>query len=138
MTNEQLFKPRYKVIIDYPDRAFEMDLALEYNPVDSCFENSKASGQTIEPEKYPKVFQKLFWFEARKTEDMPQYLKIENRIWKIKRWKKTIFELDWSPVNEIDRDGETENFAGICWHFSKNNSFPATEEEYLTYINSNK
>lgn len=77
MTKEELLKPRYKVIADYPDRAFEMNMPLEYNVVDSCFDNSKASGVTIEPDNYPAIFKTLEWWEEREEKDMPEYVKVK-------------------------------------------------------------
>ena len=57
---QELLKPRYKVIADYPDSVFIVGEILR-NP-------------TYES-KYPHLFKKLEWWEDRKPEEMPKYLK---------------------------------------------------------------
>lgn len=74
MLIEELLKPRYKVIADYPNSRFKLDEILtqwignNYSGEDKYFVISNV-------EKFPHIFSKLQWWEDREIEDLPQYLK---------------------------------------------------------------
>lgn len=111
------------MVFDYPDRCFEMGIPLTYNVVDECFENSRSSGVTIDPKKFPLIFRPLEWWEHRKVREMPKYIKgiISGKVYKVKKW-------DLKNKNGwICSDGwNSYHHTGIV---------PATESEYL---NQNK
>ncbi len=122
MTAKELLKPRYKVIADYPDRAFEMNMPLLYNVVDCCFENSQASGVPIEPDKFPLIFKELDWWEERTPEELPKYVKT-------KTGTKRVAVLRSIPENETSR---------WCMYLAEEHIpydprgfVPATEAEFL-------
>jgi hypothetical protein len=67
MTPEELLRPRYKVIAEFPRiedfEGCEIDNIIITLSEDNLYE------------KYPHLFKKLGWWEDRKEEDMPMYLK---------------------------------------------------------------
>lgn len=83
MTPEELLKPRYKVIADYPGTCFEIGEIIQWD--DRTTETQRraliiqsSAGHGIKTEiadKYPHLFQKLEWWQERKPEDLPAYVK---------------------------------------------------------------
>ena len=121
MTLEELLRRRYKVENLYPECPYQVDDIL-YEAEKSFLDN------------YPYLFRRLHWFEEREIQDMPQYISIDSKVWKIKEWRKDIIG-HWYPMNEVDAKSDSENFSNISWHFRSTHSKPATEEEYNSYIN---
>ena len=67
MTAEELMKPRFELIADYPSNQTAIGTVLECPTFDSEY--------WIELiERYPHLFRKLNWWEYRKIEDMPKKL----------------------------------------------------------------
>ncbi len=139
MTTEELMKPRYKCIADYPQAPYnegddhkfiEGDLLIQCN-VNGAI-TFKRHGRLgfmsvgvpccAHPEKYPKIFQSLRWDEERRKEDMPEYVKhLNGTCYKIDRWKySTAFQV-WFDEDHIS-----------LWSNALN---PSTKEEYESYIN---
>lgn len=103
MTVEALLKPRYKVIADYPNSIYSIGEIIECDAEEDC---------TLH--KWPAIFKKLHWSEDRKPEDMPQFIKSKDkRVWLIKEWRKDLLG-GWQPINNIDNEGDTENFASVA------------------------
>jgi len=81
MTTEELLKPRFKCISDFPGNEwFEVGEIYEvgFNGVIVKEEIRKWDDDNYiitQPEKYPAIFLKLNWWEERKLEDMPKYIK---------------------------------------------------------------
>jgi len=72
MTKEELLKPRWKVIADYPGALFEIGYVI------AAYENGVAyivEGDSYSMNDFPALFKKLEWWEERKMEDMPEYIK---------------------------------------------------------------
>ncbi|MDB5200560.1 MAG: hypothetical protein JWO92_2523 [Chitinophagaceae bacterium] len=77
MTTEELLKPGYKVIADYPlsSKYFNVGEVLIWSNEGFYYaDNCKMHKETVE--KYPHLFKKLEWHEERKKEDMPEYVKV--------------------------------------------------------------
>ena len=114
MTVENLMMPRYKVIADYPG----MDDSYEI-------------GEVLKPaytgivDAYPHLFRKLNWWEERKVEDMPEYVKWDVDIYPT--WEKIMKVDKWNSNGSFDHENVT---------ISVINCFPATEQQYNDYINS--
>lgn len=130
MTNEEFLIPRFRVIADYPGNTLSV---------------GKIIAGTLAPkeladwmEKYPHLFRKLEWYEGRKEEDMPTYIKIDPE-WKPETKKdqkhigKVMKPFLIIPMNDLSHyflsqkevdDNNMHNLT-IC--------LPATEEEYLEY-----
>lgn len=142
MTVEELMKPRYKVIADYPNSEFEVGTIINFpnksdyytgsDEWESEFVKDKNKGgqfkfciKKIEP--FPHLFKKLEWWEDRAIEDMPEYVKcIKTPDQKI--MPGDILKPIWNGI-----DGKT----GGHYIFLYTNCFiPSTEAEYTNYINS--
>lgn len=121
MTKIDLLRPRFKVIADYPSSHFKV------GSIKQCAE--KESGDVNFYKQYPHLFQELFWWQERKVEDMPEYVKVTRRnghlpegaIYKVEEWR-IIKGNFWAcnPRHYIHAD----------------NHEPSTESEYTQYINN--
>ncbi len=86
MKAEELLKPRFEVIADYPFNPHKVGdiLSSKFETIhqtttsyrnefgDNCDEAHWC--MPVEFEKYPSLFRKLNWWENRKKEDMPKRL----------------------------------------------------------------
>lgn len=138
---EELLRPRYKVISDYPQPPFneetdehkfiEGDLLVQgnVNGIITFRRYGRLGHMSVgvpciaHPEKYPKIFQPLPWWSDRKPEDMPKYLRwrTKDQILKIVRYDDNG---EFYYLNEND-------ICGYCTDYTN----PATEDEYTAYIN---
>lgn len=83
MTAEELLKPRFEVINNYPDcdkhkLGVGSIISFEfYNEKENQWYNDNGKSYKYEAyyEGYPHLFRKLNWWEKRKKEDMPKKLK---------------------------------------------------------------
>lgn len=66
MSIEKLLSPRYKVIVDYPNSIYKVGEVVQ--------QSGKEFFNTDFFDKYPQ-FQKLEWWQERKREEMPEYVK---------------------------------------------------------------
>lgn len=141
MTTEELLQPRRKVLIDYPDSEYSVGQVIHFkdkstaytgtNEWQSEFIKNKNGGgggmrciKYFEP--YPLIFRPMEWWEERKVEDMPEYVKDENEpgeyeIIKVQKWEFV--------------NGQA---IGIAYHnhaggYSVTYLLPATEQEYNEY-----
>lgn len=135
MLPEQLLQPRIKVIADMPFKPSQH----MYNAGDILTDNGKTAvldqnGDPVFPcewEKYPHIFRPLEWWEDRKIEDMPQYIKEVDSLYKIgevikvAEWEYCDDDMIWSFRDEKDN----------CFIWVRG-FVPATEAEYNAYINS--
>lgn len=119
---QELLKPRYLVIADYP---YSPWIVGEILLVDN--KKGELVGESIgyvdyayrifenEISNFPHLFRKLEWWEHRKPEELPQYVK------------------------SLDKFGEVfraDGFTSLEQAAKYLNLFPATEQEYLTYQTS--
>lgn len=80
MTAEELLKPRFEVLEEYPQSHFKKGeiLVRIKNATNNWYdvtENSLKGIITLEEiEKYTHLFRKLYWWEHRSIEDMPKKL----------------------------------------------------------------
>src|SRR6185503_13287789 len=115
---EDLLKPRYKVIADYPDS--------EYN-VGEIICNMITVQNSEWFDQYPHIFKKLEWWEERKESEMPDYVSFsyegKTTIDKIVKWG---MEYKFGFTDVINRRGCSLN----CWNTGYGYQ-PATEQEYL-------
>ena len=116
---QELLKPRYKVIADYPGNIWAIGSVLDLNI-------SKQLSSYYD--KYPHLFRRLEWWEDRDVKDMPEYLKynINDKNW----YGNVVFEkvdMFYGDNNEyvalVDRD-EMMQYC-TSWYL------PTTETEYL-------
>jgi len=112
-TVTELMKPRFKVIADYP---------LSDYPIGHIH---KAVAWMTEDFflKYPAIFKKLEWWEDRKPEEMPLYIKHGAN------GKPRKIESFIEATGTIYFEGGRQRRINPDW-------IPSTEQEYLTYINT--
>lgn len=111
---EDLLKPRYKVIADYPNSEFKVGEILGQ------------FAMPINKDSFTNIFRKLEWWEDRKPEEMPEYVKQKNGNTKAVYKVRTHFDFQddkgWGFV--ADHDGINRYYHAYL---------PATESEYLAY-----
>lgn len=124
MTTEELLKPRYKVIADWPDNLFNLgDILIESDIVEDWVQtdNFLHGLNKSSVDKYPHLFCRLEWWEERKPEDMPKYIKWGDNVGKL----GDIFSKNLNGIAIATFPNEN----GVAMHLSEYE--PATEEEYL-------
>lgn len=134
-----ILKPRYKVVSDYPFAKHCIGDILTRIPkaTDNVFakEGWKPGDPSIDESylmQYPHLFRKLEWWEERQIEDLPLFVRFgqwdkPHMIYKIK---------EWNPVGVLEGNHGLEPFGlaeipheyFISLRFP--NNFPATKEEY--------
>jgi hypothetical protein len=146
MTVEDLMKPRYRVIADYPNNphgigkilcakkdfsSMHMD-TIEYT--DEFGENVRQQNfrATSEFDKYPHLFQPLPWYSERDVKDMPEYVKVEEYF-----GEKKVFKIDKYFQNKFDEYyGLTIGTDTGRLYLKNACALPATELEYTAYQQS--
>jgi hypothetical protein len=135
MTPDALLLPRYKVIADYPGCSYEVGAILYVDPSGELYSPEAGYSRTVtkvmqcDVEKYTANIRPLPWYAERKKSDMPEYIKCEERVWKVTEWRTDIVGR-FFPMNEVDVEGESENFANIKWHFCAEKFLPCTIADY--------
>lgn len=121
----ELMKPRYKVIADYPDSKYKVDEIIELTWNDPL--PNKYGGYQSFYNKYPHLFKKLQWWEERKEDEMPEYVKykfMEDSKWKYFKVMKHFTNSAMEPNKYgflVNRDD----------YNSYSKSLPITQSEYL-------
>lgn len=136
-TPEELLRPRYIVIADYPGSDLPIGTILYY--FNNTYWTDGKGYEFHEPERiftdYPHLFRRLEWWEHRSPEEMPEYLKSDPID---KNWMENIVveKIDefYGDKNEyvslVDRD-ESMQYC-TSWYI------PATLEEYTNYLTNKK
>ena len=140
----ELLMPRYKVIADYPNTPYGLNQVLTKREI-------RFGMGSLSPENYPAIFRKLNWWEERKVEDMPEYVKViangcsfnAGTILKANNWgvypdEGNNFgnEGDYYCLLITTEESSTHD-KGEEVKMNMRNVLPATEQEYNDYINSN-
>lgn len=156
---EDLMKPRFKVIADYPNSKFNIgDILVRYyfqNSSDGayCYVTSPISpldGNNLKmeyAESMPHLFKKLEWWEERAKEDMPMFVKYvkDGRL----SIAEGVYKVDGVGVYDDFEGDEYPNYSGFAAtiYFEKENKIinlnyayfkPATEAEYEAYLKTTK
>lgn len=139
MSIEELLKPRFEVIAEYPNCNFKIGDILK--PIKNATNNWYFIEKEYEPvllleviEKYSHLFKKLQWFEKRNEEEMPKYLKHTLSDKSTTYHKVKSYDLSNPKFIEWKFDDkEWGNFGMWAKDF---NYMPCSEEEYL--LNCNK
>ena len=147
---EALLLDRYKVINPYPNSPYKVGDLIVYSPMRSSFHITTTSyyqdGELIkadnyvpvvELENYTNLFHKLQWWEDRKPEEMPEYVK--DLSYRDEAGNKfAVYKADFD-MNETSaffmflRERSMHPYRPNEKYF-----LPATLEEYTTYISTNK
>jgi hypothetical protein len=120
MTNEDLLKPRYKLIATYPKCQYEIGdnfIWEEKNEEQSSFEMFGM---------FPHIFKRLRWWEDRKPNEMPKFiLHKDGGVFEVFQWLLTKNGESWLA------DTGTE-------YLYISDIMPVLESEYISYENENK
>lgn len=123
MSTEELLKPRYKVIADYPNSTWGVGVVIELHPTDN---RHPFYGNL---HNYPHLFKPLQWWEEREEKDMPVFVKSIStalrmkigEVSKVKAWTKDIGKTGvWLEGKPFSRLIET--------------LVPSTEQEYENWL----
>lgn len=129
---EGLLHQRYKVIAHYPNCEFAIGEVLQYEPETETTrpvlkDELGYETYTINPDNYPAIFKPLQWWEERKPEEMPEYVKWTHPgvktlsdYFKVFQWQKNSVGAWLCDVKEA--------------HLYIRDVVPATEAEYLDYL----
>jgi len=127
MTNEELMKPRYKVIADYPNSVFDDNQIIclgEMKYGQLSYGIAHDDGMEYFHAQffidYPHLFKRLEWWEERTLEEMPKYVKSER--FGVCQITKYDFE-----TNTIFWDNKPLSLMPFLQY-----KIPATEAEYLS------
>lgn len=132
---DELLKPRYKVIADYPNSSNKVGDIIEL----PC-EDWKYADEVLCLEDYfdayENVFKRLAWYEERDIKDMPEYIKCEGAVRRLKGLSKNLelIELFDNPgeVEYEEHIYESKDGKGYELYFL-NDCEPSTEAEYKSY-----
>ena len=144
MTAEQLMKPRFKVIADYPSSPHTVgdiyQQVTKYHTRHEYYE--KIDGFNPHhvhlPEKHSAIFKPLQWWEERSLDDMPEYLSTGKgvvgeafQVYKIIEWEND----NGNIIGWIDKQQRSVCSLGT---FKPEYEYqPATKEEYEQLKQSN-
>lgn len=121
---QELLRPRYKVIALFPGSKRMVGDIVEFQdlpgwPTKEYYED------------FPHLFRKLEWYQERRIEDMPYYLKRKGEVVKVdQQFKMENLNDPDKPYDQWSHfisNGKSSNY--IFWN-------PATEAEYTTYLSS--
>lgn len=125
MSVDELLKPRYKQIADYPNNK---------SAIGRIFGHNTNGTQNVMPvdewiafhEKYPAIYKKLFWYEEREESEMPEYVCFKTAIpLTYKKVTKWWLDADKNWWADYDKKSTMLNMWAIE---------PATEKEYTDYL----
>ena len=125
LTKESLMRDRYMLLQSYPGCLLEECDIVEKSANFYICGNIALNEDAVEP-FYPGVYTKLKWWQHRRISELPEYINLKGVIWKVICWKNNLG--DCRP--KVEKNPRSiENFM-IEWHLHKDNSLPATEEDY--------
>ena len=119
MTKEELLKPRWKVIADFPDSDYKVGDIEDRNWTKYVNGEDDTDGIVWQISDFPHLFKQLEWWEERTISQLPDYVKYNNRIYKVKEKFLGSVRCEKHPFDGLGLDAGL----GSC--------LPATEIEYL-------
>lgn len=141
LTPEELLKPRYKVIADYPGSPFYVNSILDIQVTtqgEAVHEWYDSEGKNImyqtQLDEMPYLFKLLEWWEERELADFSE---LKYVTWVPGMWPDPeVYKISGVEFDRIGLKGVVIDKGTMPHAFYKNYKFlPATEEEYSTYIN---
>ena len=135
MTAQDLMKPRYKVIADYPNNQLSLGRILDSSSDNLIQKIVFCIGGDYwrlpeELDKYPHLYKKLAWWEDREVKVMPEFLKDEHgEVFRVEEYSKGDY------VSLYKNNGDQDFPFGS---HSLYELLPATLEEYESQNTINK
>src|SRR4051812_36607757 len=114
MTVQELLRPRYLVVADFPQwSAFvhKKDDILELRGIHFVGNGTAKSINENEIDNYPAIFRKLEWWEMREESDMPEYILIKSEPFHVTSWEESALS-NWIIKGEPKDEKESELSAG--------------------------
>lgn len=134
LTKDELLKPRYKVIADYPGNIIPVR-SIFWDDIESVIIVTPSGSNSIQSsypyrdkDKYPHLFQLLPWWRDREINDYPEYVVDTNLAFHKAKWKIHPHGLFMYLDDEADNGWHVIDKI-MCFYM------PATPEEYIAYIN---
>lgn len=124
---EELMIPRYMLIANYPGNDLPIGTIYTTDSKAWIWSNLRLAPKNIKD--YPANFRKMEWWEGRREEDMPKYIKHADSLY---RMDEVIEVIDWHMDEEIPCFQDNSVMGTWVRGF-----LPATEAEYLTYKQHN-
>lgn len=123
MTIKKILWERYKVIGPFPDSPYQINDIITPDTEEPDIWVIEGAGLKSpelhnHPNSYPNIFKKLEWWEARKVEDMPEYIVIGTKL------GRQVVKVDSYTVNGFHYTEGTQHF--LLFGYTQ----PATEQEY--------
>jgi hypothetical protein len=141
VTVEELLKPRYRLVTDYPSIPAKVGDVISENSPAHLLNYLFRSIQTLdELDRFRDIFKKLEWWVDRSEHEIPEYLKYSDRYLHFyhlgHEHKVKVFKI--SKVKRGNYGLLVFDDKGIICHHGVDNFEPATESEYITYLNAQK
>lgn len=129
LTREQLMAPRYKVIADYPNAYYNLGVIIT-DKGDNNFFIYDGYQRAAWFDRYPHLFKPLDWWNDRKLEELPEYVKVNDHGEKF--ITPGIYKIIYTHKNNIDEynRGRLENGEPCSLNWVE----PATLHDYEQYI----
>ena len=131
MTPEELMKPRYKVIADYPDNKNKIGDIIPMKHAGTAAACDLVCGWY---DRFPSIYKRLEWWEERSPEDMPEYIKVMSKGMLCNAVVGGVYKVHKhfsSSYGEPNKKG-TQIFGDDYLSYSR--TVPATETEYNEYL----
>lgn len=133
MSIEELLRPRYKVVAIWPDMGdykYFHGQIIEMQDFDSngqwYIKTKKSTLYDAFFDSYSNLFKKLNWWEERKPEDMPEYV-------------KGTLGGEFKVMEFAILDNEFKKYHKTGYRYlTGTDTFPATKSDYETYLTTNK
>lgn len=119
MTPEQLLKPRYKVIADYPSSPEHNIVGFIYEDCTECMCDFMS--------KYPHLFKRLDWVDGRSEEELPEYFK------RVYEGKTLFYRKIMSETGRATYEGLPKGSPPLLTYLGY--GLPTTKEEYENSTN---
>lgn len=137
LTTEELLRPRYKVIADFPGCSYEVDTVLYVDQSGELYSPTAGYSRTVtkvmqcDAEKYPAYIQPLPWWSDREISDMPEYVKLviygkNSFVHKVEGWVGN--NAHGTPMYDF------KNRVGYVSPRSVTDLLPATLADYDEYL----
>jgi hypothetical protein len=124
MKTQELLSPRFEVIEDYPNSIYKVG-----SIINTGYDRIFCDPNSIKFSDFPHLFRKIQWFENRKEEEMPMFLKHKSLSGKTTYHKVILWDL--SNPQFIQWKYSNQDFGNLGMWSINYNYMPCSEEEYL-------
>lgn len=130
MTKEELLLPRLITIAEDTSGNLKVGEIFGFDDEFGIHWTSKNAFTPEEITRFPHLFRKLDWWEHRNIEDMPEYVREDSGNGYLYKVEKYTITEDGSMKMLLENGYNYYCNKNVMWFFQ-----PATEQEYIEYIN---